>query len=347
MHLMHRQKPIVMGPNTSGSAAKEIFMRKKLLNLGMLAVTLTLAFLLAGCPDPVNFPEDPSDPDDTLIPVERLPPEETIKSSNAKLSGITIKGVAVNSLGTPHATLDSVRRGTGIITNADSGATAGTAADSKASVTKIVQYASGGVVNAGTFTEAAAYNNESVNDNDFFVFEVTAENGVKLYYRIAVKVATFSYRLALYGAESNISNAEDPANVRFFVHNELTTYGFYNDTTYAQAVELFGEPVKRIYSLNAYDDGLAAPAAILPRFHTSENSIDKNYLYLYAFEFSGPAANDTLVKFGVNPKPLTGSEQDIDIQIDLNKIVVLTPPSLPPEEISDDPVLYLPEKQAK
>jgi hypothetical protein len=160
-------------------------MAKKGLFVGMLAkvtivtLALTLGMVLAGC----------------------APASDSSSSSDAALSAsaTTIKGVAVASLGIPNATLGlenpgAVTISTGKAANTTNATTFVTsfAKSNAAATVKVVKYASSvSGTYAGSFAADAAYNGtDAITTGDFFVIEVTAEDGSTVrYYKIVVTVA--------------------------------------------------------------------------------------------------------------------------------------------------------------
>jgi hypothetical protein len=140
--------------------------------LGIIAIAAIIGFSVMSCDNPANGDD---------------------KRNNTELGRmkVRIKGMNVVNLGTPSSVLGSELVGTVIITDTDAIAasiTAVTFANGKTPPIKIVKFASGETNYADTFKTKTAYSHEAVIDSDFFVFEVTAEDGSKLYYRVTVSV---------------------------------------------------------------------------------------------------------------------------------------------------------------
>jgi hypothetical protein len=209
-------------------------------------------------------------------------------------------------MGTPGAALGSETPGAVVIgplaaTDSVGSYATGAVTAHPAAEVKIVKYASGG--NTDGFADAAAYSNEAVTDDDFFIFGVTAEDGSKLYYRVMVTAASFEYVLET----SNVSGASAPSNVRFFLADDdvLAAAGVYMNITYEDVIDALGSPVTSIYNLDAGK-------------------------YLYAVEFTGMGSG-TVAKYGVST-PLAGNGSDESLSITL--ITALSPPDPPEAGIS-------------
>lgn len=108
----------------------------------------------------------------------------------------TIKGKTITSLGTPGATIAAAAAGSVIITPFKAADTSNAGAfvtlfeknASTATVAKVVKYAKGAPT-TNFETSDAAYNNEAISDEDFFIVRVNAQDPAKInYYRIVVRV---------------------------------------------------------------------------------------------------------------------------------------------------------------
>ncbi len=118
-------------------------------------------------------------------------------SSDATLKAAsTVKGQAVTGLGTPNAALGSETAGTVTITAAKAADTSNGGSfitlfdrnEGNATV-KVVKYATG--TSTANFATDAAYANQAITNNDFFIIKVTAQDGTTVnYYRINVTVTT-------------------------------------------------------------------------------------------------------------------------------------------------------------
>ncbi len=238
--------------------------------------------------------------------------------SDAALINISIKGVSA-SLGTPDAVLGKETAGLVNIFDNNNGPTKGTpASPQKAAVTKIVRFNANeefSYISEFTSDSRAAYDNEDVRNGDFFVFQVTARDGKQLYYRVTVKKGNAHSLYTLDG--SNVENENNIKNVRFFVHNgngiNLNEYD--TAASYDDILDVFGNPV--LYMLGVYQD-----------------------LYLYAFEFTGNGSG-TLVKSGMSDNPLSGTNNDETVVVDLTNAPLPPPPVFDPANPDrEDPILY-------
>jgi hypothetical protein len=235
-------------------------------------------------------------------------------TDDAGLINIVIAGVSA-VLGTPSAELGEETAGSVNIFDGSDGPTEGTPINSGYSLTKIVQFKPNDeFIYADNFESIPAYANELIENGDFFVFLVTAKNGLEWYYRVNVRKgeADFLYHLD----ESNIVDAADVdvasnfQNVRFFINSSnipLPIPNFDTATSYDEVVETFGNPISTILAVN-------------------EN------LYLYAFEFTGEGSG-TLVKTYTTGVQLSGGTSDETITITLDDATPApTPPMFDPED---------------
>ena len=114
-----------------------------------------------------------------------------VNSNIATLSSASVKGLAT-TLGTASATIGSATAGSVMLTAAQGSGiavTSFTTTHGGATITKIVKFASGAIVNTANFSAAQAFANGAttqVADGDFFVIEVTAADGTVNYTRINV-----------------------------------------------------------------------------------------------------------------------------------------------------------------
>ncbi len=116
-----------------------------------------------------------------------------VESSDSNLSTTSkIKGIQIGNLGTPSATITNVIKGAVALTPEQSILTTGTNFIKSSSYAKIkvVKYTAGNALPTVTeFTNAIEFNdNDIVNQGDFFVIKVTAEDGTVKYYIIDVLI---------------------------------------------------------------------------------------------------------------------------------------------------------------
>ncbi|NLK72757.1 MAG: hypothetical protein GX285_07055 [Clostridiales bacterium] len=157
------------------------------------------------------------------------------QSSDATLkTSSTVKGEAVTSLGTPSATLGSETAGAVTITAAKAADTSNATTfvtlfeknDSNATV-KAVKYASSS--STAGFATDAAYNNEAINNADFFIIKVTAEDSTSVnYYRINVEVtpAPSSDVTLTFESGNGLLLGEDTDSLDFTHSGSNTTFTF-------------------------------------------------------------------------------------------------------------------------
>ncbi|MDR2900618.1 MAG: hypothetical protein LBV20_03745 [Treponema sp.] len=232
-------------------------------------------------------------------------------SKDATIKSIKINGVTASNLGTPESGLGFVEPGTATIGDGDvsSGSIDVLPTDSRATW-KIVKFSSENKDSyENEFATADEYNDEMISADDFFVIEVTAENGDKLYYRINVVVTKpFTYELM----ESNVEGSTDFSKVKFFLSYDAIDQDFYNTTTYEEIIALFGDPITSISNENVG-------------------------AYLYVAEFSA-AGSGTLLRISKilsENTPLTGVET-ADSAIKVTLIDTIEPPTDLPSATFDD-----------